>query len=284
MPQHLSQQYQTLKAIASEDLRATAVARLISEMALHAREMLGNAERLEYISDVAGKRYFGFAERVQSRPINEAVYIHDDTEFSRLLRSFQRGIRRDNGNDIVRSVYTIAYGVFAANDVHEVGRKASATFFEILIGHIVARVLGVSPRKKVKIPETGADLTTDYVFDRGRNMRKIHLPIKTSTRERGVQAWVHQLVLDRIFGDGVYRGVLVVAAETKRAIRSGVITEICVPQQFQMFQSRVARISRIYYLDPPEAYLALGGAEELHRIEVKSFGEAVVELPELVQA
>jgi len=218
----------------------------------------------------------------ESRPINEALYVNDQRELSRLLRAFRNGFRAATREDITRSAYTIAYSIFAANDVYEVGRKASATFFEILIGHMVARAVGVSPRKKVRIPESGADLPTDYVFDPGRNSRKIHLPIKTSTRERAVQAWVHQLVLERIFGAGVYRGVLVVSAETKRDSRTGEVIEICVPKQLQMFQSRVAEISRVYYLDPPQVYLNL--AAEFPRVEVKSFGEAFGELRELLRA
>jgi hypothetical protein len=280
VPQHLSQQYGRLKAIASEDLGGSAVARLASEMALYARRILRRADRVQLTSRVTGKRYFTFRREAQSRPINEALYVDEEDVFSRLLRAFRSGFRGATGEDIVRSAYTTAYSVFAANNVYGVGRKASATFFEILIGHIVARAVGVSPRKKVHIPESGADLSTDYVFDPGPNTRKIHLPIKTSTRERAVQAWVHQLVLDRIFGTGVYRGILVVSAETKGDSRTGEVIEICVPRQLQMFQSRVAEISRIYYLDPPQVYLAL--ANDFPRVEVKSFGEAFQEFPALL--
>jgi hypothetical protein len=88
-------------------------------------------------------------------------------------------------------------------------------------------------------------------------------------------------VLDRIFGTGVYRGVLVVSAETKGDSRTGEVIEICVPRQLQMFQSRVAEISRIYYLDPPQVYLAL--ASDFPRLEVKSFGEAFEELQALLR-
>lgn len=280
MPEHLDQQYQRLKAIATEDLRGVAVGRLISEMALRAREMLQRAERVGLTSRVTGKHYFGYRREGQSRPINQALYVEGEAEFNRLLRAFRGGFRSSAADTVVRSAYTIAYSVFAANDVYEVGRKASATFFEILVGHMVARAVGVCPRKKVRIPESGADLPTDYVFDPGENSRKIHLPIKTSTRERAVQAWVHQLVLDRIFGTGLYRGVLVVSAETKRDSRTGEVIEICVPRQLQMFQSRVAEISRIYYLDPPQVYLALAG--DFPRVEVRSFGEAFGELQELL--
>lgn len=257
------------------------MARLISQMALRARQMLLRAERLQLTSRVAGKQYFGFRRGGESRPINQALYVEREGDFSRLLRAFRSGFPGTADEAIVGSAYTIAYSVFAANDVYDVGRKASATFFEILIGHIVARAVGVAPHKKVRVPESGAELPTDYVFDPGRRSRKIHLPIKTSTRERAVQAWVHQLVLDRIFGTGVYRGVLVVAAETKRDSRTGEVIEICVPRQLQMFQSRVAEVSRVYYLDPPQVYLAL--ASSFPRVEVKSFGEALRDLQELLR-
>jgi hypothetical protein len=257
------------------------VANLISEMALRARYILQSAERVS-LNSATGKNYFSFRGAEQSRPINTALYEESDREFGRLLGAFRGGLPRDRADLVVRTTYSIAYGVFAANDVHEVGRKASATFFEILIGHIVARVIGVPPRKRVRVPESGADLPTDYVFDPGPQSRKIHLPIKTSTRERAVQAWVHQLVLERIFGAGQYRGVLVVASETKRDTRTGQVIEICVPRQLQMFQARVAEMSRVYYLDPPAVYLEL--ANVFPRVEVRSFGQALNELPQLLDA
>jgi hypothetical protein len=282
VPQHLSEQYDRLKSLALEDLRGAGVARLISEMATYAWDALQRAERVQLTSRVAGKRYFGFRKEAQSRPINEVLFVEDRREFSHLLRAYRNELRIASEDDLVRLAYTTAYSVFAANDVYAVGRKASATFFEILIGHIVGRAIGVSPRKKVRIPESGADLPTDYVFDPGPERRKIHLPIKTSTRERAVQAWVHQLVLERIFGAGVYRGVLVVSSETKRDSQTGEVIEICVPRQLQMFQSRVAEISRIYYLDPPSVYLALANA--FPRVEVRSFGEVVSGLRELLRS
>ncbi len=277
MPKHLAQQYRALKKLASHHLAEGDVTTLLAEMALHARELLRAAAPMDLTSMVAGKHYFGFRAEAESRPINAGLYAADDTEFRRLLDVFaSEGFRSTAPAETVRAVYTIAYSVFAANDCYKVGRKASATFFEILIGHTIARTLSIRPRKRVRMPESEAELPTDYVFDPGSQWRKIHLPIKTSTRERAVQAWVHQLVLDRIFGNGVYRGVLVVASETKRDTRTGQVIEILVPRQLQMFQSRVAEIARVYYLDPPQAYLSLSTA--FPKIEVKSFGEALVEL------
>jgi hypothetical protein len=280
VPRQLAAQYARLKATPPNQLAGEGVATLLSEMALHARQILAATERVRLFSPTTGKTYFSFRGAAQSRPINADLFADDEVELEQLLAAFLNGFRESPPEEIVRATYSLAFSVFAANDVHEVGRKASATFFENLIGHIVARCIGFPPRNKVRTPETGEELPTDYVFDPGERRRKLHLPIKISTRERIVQAWVHQLVLARIFGDGVYRGVLVVGTETKRDTRTGEVIEICIPAQLQLFQARVTEMTRVYYLDPPAAYLGL--AEAFPRVYVKSFGLALQELPELL--
>ncbi len=281
MPQNLARQYEKLKRIASEDLGSQKTADLIADMAQYARGLLSKAERVILTSRVLNKQYFGYRGVSESRPINEALYADRTAEFLELLDRFRKGLNDLPSQSITRTTYSIAATIFAANDVNEVGRKASATFFEVLIGHLVARLTGINPRKKVRMPETGENLTTDYVFDMGANQRKLHLPLKTSTRERAVQAWVHQLVLDRIFGDGVYKGILVVSAETKRNAKNGQVIEILVPRQLQMFQSRVAKMTRVYYLDPPDNYLAL--TKSFPRVDIKPFGDIFEELSTLLR-
>ncbi|MEX2301730.1 MAG: hypothetical protein WD733_12380 [Bryobacterales bacterium] len=281
MSEHLKRQYARLKKIAPKELGGSAVADLIREMVLHARNMLAGYELIHFTSLVPDKRYIGYRATTESRPINTDLYIQEAGEFTRLIEAFLHGMPEASAYEITKITYSIALSIFAAHDVNQVGRKASATFFEILIGHIVARLLDVAPRKKVRMPESEAELPTDYVFELGAGRRKVHLPIKTSTRERAVQAWVHQLVLDRIFGNGVYTGIFVVCGETKRDSRTGEIIEICVPQQLQMFQSRVAQLSRVYYLDPPKAYMEL--AKKFPRVEVRSFGEAFRDLRGLLE-
>lgn len=281
MPEQLSRQYERLKAISLAGLAGADVAQLISEMALRAREILARAERVP-LNSQTGKSYFSFRAAQQSRPVNAALYADQASEVEHLLLAFRGGFAGSAEDEIVRATYSAAYSIFAAHDVHGVGRKTSATFFEILIGHICARAIGALPRRKVQVPESGADLPTDYIFDPGPRSRKIHLPIKTSTRERAVQAWVHQLVLERIFGAGQYVGILVVASETKRDSRTGEVIEICVPRQLQMFQARVAEMKRVYYLDPPKAYLGL--PNEFPKLEVKPFGQAPAELKRFARA
>ena len=107
MPEHLSQQYDRLKAIASEDLRGTVVARLICDMTLSSREMLRRAERVQLTSRVVGKRYFGSRREEQSRPINATLYLEDERELHQSLRAFRRGFRTARAEDVVRTTYTI---------------------------------------------------------------------------------------------------------------------------------------------------------------------------------
>lgn len=273
--------YERLKAAALVNLGGPDVAEIIIDMASHSRKVLAGSKRVALTSGT-GKSYFSFLGTQQSRPVNISLYSDRGREFDGLLQLFREGFVKCTTEDIVRATYSIAYSVFAAHDIHDVGRKASATFFEVLIGHICARAIGVLPRRKIQIPESGADLPTDYIFDPGPRSRKIHLPIKTSTRERAVQAWVHQLVLEKIFGAGQYLGILVVASETKRNSSTGEVIEICVPRQLQMFQSRVAEMTRLYYLDAPRAYLELASAYP--RVEVKPFGQALAELRDLAHA
>jgi hypothetical protein len=276
----LERQYIALKTAAASGLGSSSVSELLVSMVSHASSLVSASRRLE-LSSANGKWYIGFEGTHSSRPVNAELFAISPRDLDEQIELFRTGFSGVDSSRITRAVYTMAMMVFVANDIFEVGRKASATYFEILIGHIVARLIGVNPRKKVKMPESQTELSTDYVFDLGPGRGKVHLPLKTSTRERAVQAWVHQLILDRIFGTATYRGILVVCNETKRNIKTGEVVEICVPKQLQIFQSRVAELTRVYYLDPPAAYLAL--ASSFPKVVVKSFGEMFSELLVLLQ-
>ena len=55
---------------------------------------------------------------------------------------------------------------------------------------------------------------TDYVFDLGFGMPKFHVPAKTSTRERCVEVWAQQRILDGAFGVGRFICLLTSIGET----------------------------------------------------------------------
>jgi hypothetical protein len=153
-------------------------------------------------------------------------------------------------------------------------KKGPATFFECYIGHLFAKAVGINPTKRVRLQVHGRDvlMTMDFLIDMGEQRRKVHLPVKMSTRERVVQAWAHQRLLDAAYGNNAYRGILVLFSETKLDSRSLEVVEICVPDQWLAYQSLLAHMDRIYYFDVPERYQTLT-QQFPEVIAIKQFGE-----------
>lgn len=115
-------------------------------------------------------------------------------------------------------------------------------------------------------------MTMDFLIDVGTNHPKVHLPVKMSSRERVVQAWAHQRLLNAAYGDGEYRGIMVLFSETKLDSRSLEVVEICVPDQWLAYQALLAHMDRIYYFDVPVRYQALT-AQFPDVIAIKPFGD-----------
>lgn len=182
-------------------------------------------------------------------------------------------------------------------------RKTPGTFLEVVIGSVLS-LLAPRPiaergkfiklprnRELVDLPESellvkdeidvsseGNDeevdlvgsVSTDIVFEfkNGNETRGIVIPAKITTRERIVQPFAHQRILDSAFGVGRYISVLVCVSETQRDDNNGRVNEICVPGTISLFQRYLANLRGIYYLDPPQRYLALSssGVIEVHSV------------------
>lgn len=124
-------------------------------------------------------------------------------------------------------------------------------------------------------------MTMDFLFHMGSEGANVHLAVKMSTRERVVQAWAHQRLLDAAYGEGADKGILVVSSETKMDSRSLEVVEICVPDQWLAYQSLLAKIDRIYYFDVPARYEALTDRYP-EVIQIRQFGEFFREAGEVV--
>jgi len=105
--------------------------------------------------------------------------------------------------------------------------------------------------------------------------------VKMSQRERVVQAWSHQRILDSVYGQGEFRALLTIFSETKLDLVTREVTEICVPDQWLAYQTYIAQLDRIYYFDVPQRYIEL--AEEFPIIKLKQFGQFFVEKEEVLQ-
>ena len=281
----LARRYKALTAptpgAGGRDLKSDEITERLVALVLHCSEFLSTIDQVPLISFVQNKHYFMFRHgQKTSRPVNPALFIHEPDEdlFRRVLSCDVAGLTSD---EITSIVYTAAMSYCCSTDLLKAGdQKTPGTLFEILIGHLVARSLGVNPENQITVPtlDVRVTLPTDFVFDLGPGKNRVHLPVKTSTRERVVQVWAHQRVLDGMHGVGRFKGVLVAMAETNKQKDVSVV-EVCLPNQWMAYQMYIAQMYRIYYLDLPEPYVKL--KETYPFIQVKQFGDFFFEIDKI---
>lgn len=279
---HLRTAYELVKRQLKLDIVSDATGRAIHDFALLSLRFLqSECTSVDLTSRVPGKRYVSYVRKDAaaslSRPANAAIFNPDADLVSRQWQSWWDGkISRD---DLARMSYSIALAPCLALELFDrQNKKGPATYFECLIGHIFAKAIGVNPHKKATLQVEGQDvrMTMDFLFDMGEKNRHIHLPVKMSTRERVVQAWAHQRLLDGAFGLNKYRGIMVCFTETKLDLRKREVVEICVPDQWLAYQSLLAKMDRIYYFDVPTRYQQLADRHP-NVIWIKQFGEFFIE-------
>jgi hypothetical protein len=215
-----------------------------------------------------------------SRPVNADLFL-DDLDVARVRDALDCNADGYTPEELTKIIYTCSMAYCCSTDILKDGdQKTPGTFFEVLIGHIVARALGINPEKQLTVPTLGMNVTipTDYVFDLGPTKNRVHLPIKTSTRERVVQVWAHQRVLDGMHGVARFKGVLVAMAETNKQ-RNVSVVEVCLPNQWMTYQMYIAQMFRVYYLDLPQAYVGL--KDRYPFIQVKQFGDFYFEIDKI---
>ncbi len=280
--------YERLKQVRGHADGTALIAEIVSECATF---LAGATRVLGLKSLVEGKRYFAFrhtdAKARTSRPVNEDLYIADLPELLHNLERLKANPAMDwlPEDQCNRFLYTLAMAFCAFNDVtSDQDKKTPGTYFELLVGHLLAITFGVQPRNRVEVltvEDERSTLPTDFIFDLGPRQLKFHVPVKISTRERVVQVWAHQKMLNGVYGEGRFKGVLVALAETKLDLQKLEVVEICLPDQWAAYQRFVARMDRIYYLDLPAKYAALATA--FPYIPVKTFGAFFKEKDALVR-
>ncbi len=184
-----------------------------------------------------------------SRPYLPSLFTSSPSDFSkrwlRTLRAIDAGKKSvcqspDEVNTVLYAAMT-AYSV--CFDLWNPGaRKTPGTFFEILLGSVMGMVLPSYERTKfIPIPGVGQNVSTDIVFSCPRTNRGLVIPAKITTRERIVQPFAHQRILDSVFREGHYRSVLMCVSELQRATND--INEICVPGTIKLFQKHLAPLA-----------------------------------------
>lgn len=266
------------------------------KLALTALGRFGH-DAIEVLRDHTTLRPFafkGFGEKVYdvaalpgtgikfSRAINRNLFIPDPSDFevrwAGLMRavatSADSGILADvDAAEVDRVIYSAVIGYAASVDLFAPGdRGGPGSYLEMVVGPIIALITGRPERSAIKlpVPETGEyeTVTTDLSFDGTAGDPVLVVPTKISTRERIVQPFVHQLILDRsreVTGI-VYRSALIIGNENNTMFPKGLAAadktfsvgwtqETLVPGTIVLYQKYVAELAGLYYLDPPNKYL-----------------------------
>lgn len=262
------------------DFLAVNQGKLLKEAIEFAYAEVSACRQIPCNSRVPGKEYFAFeqttaAGKFLSRPVNQALFdldLDSVAAFFELLdpstadgaQSIQEALSSWDRGHLQKTLYSMAIAFCCAIDIQKNGdKKTPGTFFEYFVGYLFSKRLQVNPVRRVEVVSRSkkVSLPTDFIFEPKTRHPNFHVPVKTSTRERVIQVWAHQRVIDGILGQGNYFGTPVFLTETKLNKKNLEVVEICLPDQWIIYQGHISQLKRIYYLDVPAPYTALNSSQ-----------------------
>lgn len=231
-----------------------------------------------------------------SRPVRPDLFINSRKDLadaqSQMMTDLANGPANwdDKAVQLATSViYTSVMSFACCIDLWKrSSRKTPGTFFEIYFAGLIPYVFndatlskhialpGISDAEEDELeeaegePDGGSSVATDLVIARPNFERMIVIPLKITTRERIVQPFAHQRILDSAFGDGRYSSFLTCVSETQLDHKTQSVKQVCVPGTVKLFQRHLGQISGLYYCDVPQRY---GAADMAAILPVKEIGE-----------
>ncbi|MCS7289939.1 MAG: hypothetical protein NZ699_12480 [Roseiflexus sp.] len=279
----LKLKYEAVKQACNANAKSDQAGQAILDLAVTSLDFLKNCKKVSLTSKVQDKSYIAFQSgNIVSRPANQEFFLMNSKDIQSLWGDWIEG-KADKEN-FEKLIYTVALAPCLAIELFDrQNKKGPATFFECYVSHLFSRAVNVNPTKRAKLDlgNTRVSMTMDFLFE--TNDWRVHLPVKMSSRERVVQAWAHQRLLDVVYADRPYRGIMVLFSETKLDSRSREVVEICVPDQWLAYQKLLSRMHRIYYFDVPDRYLQLA-RQFPEDIVIKQFGEFFTEKGEVLRS
>lgn len=246
-------------------------------------ELLKGSNRSGITSKVPGKEYFSFNRGGKTtRGVNEGLFHDDAEEVVEVIRGLHEQQVPEDPLHLQKCLYTAAISFPAARDLEGNGdQKSPGTFLEQLVGNLIGRIYKVRPTTTVTAPtlDLVVSVPTDLIFNLGPGKSRLHVPVKLSTRERVIQVWAHQRVLDGMHGVDRFKGMLVVLGETNRKTTDNSITEVCLPKQWTAYQMYIAQLARVYYFDVPDKYREL--KNQYPFLQVRAFADFFYEYEEM---
>lgn len=289
MPHRIAQEYNNMKLLFSRSALSDDVTRKFISINELCKTEIARMHVLPITSGstAVGKNYMVFSLTgnivdKHSRSVNSDLYnagnqldatgkTKVDIFFENLLRN---QIPLQSAQDITEALYVISMNYCCCADLVDGVKSNGGDYFEKFIGHLYARHLNREPSTLMtacELDDETIQIPTDYIFNLGPNLPKFHVPVKTSTRERCVEVWAQQRILDGAYGVGRFICLLTCLAETNYVSRNHSVDIVCVPNQWINYQLFISQVKRAYYLDMPARYEALN--RRFPRIHVKQFGE-----------
>ena len=197
-----------------------------------------------------------------SRLYRTELFIADIQEFEQAVMSFQDQMDDDDITDPVlfeKVIYTVVSSFCLCYDVWKPqSRKTPGTFFEAFIG-LVCQIRYPRPRFQmtkhipivVDVPEVGAvevvddgalegnSVSTDLAITNTETQQAAVISLKITTRERIVQPFAHQRILDSAY-PGRHRSYLTCISEVQRDDKTTAVKQICVPGTVALFQKHLS--------------------------------------------
>jgi len=220
-----------------------------------------------------------------SRPYRPDLFISLPADFDAEFDAFVTALKERtpvNSNLVTRVIYTSVMSVSMAYDIYKPdSRKTPGTYFEILIASACALAFpDYALTKHIKIEGlpvvdapvvdalvdvvdgdddasefSGDSVSTDLVITNPKTGRGAVIPLKITTRERIVQPFAHQRILDSAY-PGRYASFIACISETQMDKKGHTVKQICVPGTVALFQKHLARVEALYYCDVPRRYSA----------------------------
>jgi hypothetical protein len=298
MPHAIATAYDQMKTLFASNALDTTVTNKFIEINNLCKAELAHMHAIPITSGstALGKNYVVFNSTgnindKHSRPVNIDLYNSGkavdasgrskvDIFFENLLAN---QITNQSAIDITDALYVISMNYCCCADLITGVKSNSGDYFEKFVGHLYARHLNQNPSTVMnacELDNESIQIPTDYIFNLGPNLPKFHVPVKTSTRERCVEVWAQQRILDGAYGVGRFICLLTCIGETNFVKRNHSVDIVCVPNQWINYQLFISQVKRAYYLDMPPRYNALN--HRFPKIHVKLFGEFFHESNNLV--
>lgn len=237
-----------------------------------------------------------------SRPYRPEIFASKEADYDELADNIEQEITSDEFDNerVDRFVYTSITAFCLCYDIWKPkSRKTPGTFFEVLMGsicrlrypdyglgkHVAIENAATVEDAVIDLDEDGAfegasdeevaealegnSVSTDLVIHNDANQRAAIIPLKITTRERIVQPFAHQRILDSAYPDR-FRSFLACVSEVQRDDSTQTVKQICVPGTVSLFQKHLAKLSGLYYCDIPQRYAK---PDMKAVISVKSFSE-----------